>query len=57
MGCVLTEGQERHFGWSLRREMKEIPIPSSTHGVTLQRNTYNCEEDYHKLLLNKRKEK
>lgn len=41
---VLTEGQERHFGWSLRGEMKEIAVPSSTHCVTLQRSICDCEE-------------
>lgn len=35
VSCVLTEGQERHFGWSLRGEMKEIAIPSTIHCVTL----------------------
>lgn len=44
MSYVLTEGQERHFGWPLRGEMKEIAIPSSTYCVTLQRSIYDCEK-------------
>lgn len=48
---VLTEGQERHFGWSLRGEMKEVAIPSTTHRVTLQRSICDCEKkDYHRFL-------
>jgi len=44
MSYILTEGQERHFGWSLRAEMKEVTISSSTHYVTLQRRVYDCEK-------------
>lgn len=35
VSCVLTEGQERHLGWSFRGEMEEITISSTTHCVTL----------------------
>lgn len=45
VSCVLTEGQERYFGWTLGGEMEEIAIPSTTHCVTLQRGICDHENN------------